>query len=1849
MKLHVMCCRMMVACLFAGSALVGNAQNWKAPVDGSWGDGAKWEGDAVPGGTAPLAFTGSHAESVTVTLDGDRQQAAGMTFGGGDWRIEPGTPSDSALTFPSSMTITTLDGVATLAAPGTATSGKVIFRGGGEFCIGAPRVFSEFRIDSGSVRVSSVGVLTSAADRDLFVDGTGALLVDGGTINTKILRLGQETFPTNAFFRMTSGTVNCSGSGKAVLLVGYNKCGGLGGGTAVAEIAGGTFTATGAEGDAGVFLGRAHNGSLSVGGENTAAVLNCAHLGMDWQAAIDQLDVTNILTVGRNGTVIASTRVQKYQAIGRSEINLQAGGLLCTPTVFSESTGMLDFVFDGGTLELTGTSNTLFTGVNTRVAVNADSVLDIGAGDVSIPAPFSGCGTLTKLGAGGLSLSGSHAAFSGAWAVTAGTLALQAGAVFSETAAILLADGTGLDASGVQVLAAEVAAAGDAAITVHPDGTIFGALTLGDGTVTFDGDGTATLLALDVPFGTTAEISCAGHVIIGALTGGGTITVSGGGAFDVIGDAGFSGTISDAGDETVLNMDAGNLGNLDFNSDAVINTFGKTVSVQTLTLAGGTLQVTGGGELVVQDLLVTGDAAIVASGGDGVVTNIASLVIEPGVVFTLETQETVYIGAAQGAGTLQLVGGGTAAIAELHSGISFDIGDGEVVATPTAASVTAPAFPSGEPAFWVDASVAASLTMDSGKLTEWRDWRGGAFTMKATSLDVAPTVETEPSLGGKDAVRFASPHNYGTNKGMEWDQQLTNVRTVFWVIGAQEGGGQLLGDINGGHVDFLRGEYPPGRSGAGDQLDWPKGIHYAPLISQSYALGNRDHIPNIRNGIVRIGGNAINPLQTGYPHPGYHVVSMRTTGSVCAATFASERNKQNTDRSGCQRLAECIVFTNALTDAEIEATEAYLQRKWFGTDARAPMVRLGGATAGFTAQGGAMLVDELRVAENGPISVSGAVSGVTRVEQLTAARDLTLQYDAANQRLPLEAQSLRVENDAVVTVNSPAGADVWVGQISGHGSVAIADGASADVGSAITLAGESLKLAMGVSVPTIVRSWFAQGGLEVAGASELKVNFADISGAASLAVTGGTDTPLNMSIIRATGAWTLTGSVDPFIDVVYLYYDAQTWTLNTGGNDVRINVFHGRGTFTWHGQDQIKITGSIRAANSNNPILPVEAFVSPIPAIMLGVNSRSIVLTGDGDWSVNQFVVDGFRGESTCALSLAPDVILRVTSFQYRPEANPNGVVPAATLYLPTTGTLIIDTLQIQNMCPIVFPPNAVTAVRSLATRTNGDCIVVQGGTLQVTETINTCRSFIATGEGIIFPDGMALTPTLFDVRAPARVDLGEGSTLTLNIAGQTFSNDVTFARGAVLVAESVTVPGVLALDGTALSVAAGETLTATALGGDGTITLTAGAVLDVQDQLGFGGTIISEGGTLHINSDRTNSIPNGPVVEPTFWVDASESGSLETNSSGLLVWLDKRTVRDNVAGLMYATSSNRMPTILRNEMNGLPIVNFGRLNEGGEQGMVWSQRLTDVRAVHWVIGAQDGGGQMLGDINSYGGVAGHIDYFRYNDGANVYNDYSKPLWSGTQFYSRNNEYISNVVNGVTYMNGQAMAQPGHTEGFPSPDYHLLSLRTAGSTWAGSFASERFGGAYSPGRSGAQRLGEVLIYNGTELTERQNRENDAYLSWKWFARRLSDYRLEDEGLSVLRGSYEVLGENVLVREMAPGAKGLSVTGNLTLDAYLAATEIGAVIRLDTLPVSGTAAISVTGDVFLPSRVTVVLGEVQMGTFTVLDAGGTIQGSAEWLLDTTAVPNAAAYQISLTVQDNTVLLKISGKGTTLLLR
>lgn len=233
----------------------------------------------------------------------------------------------------------------------------------------------------------------------------------------------------------------------------------------------------------------------------------------------------------------------------------------------------------------------------------------------------------------------------------------------------------------------------------------------------------------------------------------------------------------------------------------------------------------------------------------------------------------------------------------------------------------------------------------------------------------------------------------------------TNIRTVFWVIGSRNGGGFLLGDSRdiSGSRHFHRGSWSGTYGGVPSDPLWNSAAD---------------------KGIVKVGetwtnGVPVDGTTTGLSGD-YDLVSWRLSASDDAVNntpsadwFASCYASADGRLNGGQELAEVLIYTNRLTDAERKATEIYLNRKWFSTRVGAGLalgsVSLDGAGAGFVnAYTGPVQVAELTVNSTN-VFVSGVAGGTAvsqvvvtasgllgpRVTQALAVRDLEMKEQSA--------------------------------------------------------------------------------------------------------------------------------------------------------------------------------------------------------------------------------------------------------------------------------------------------------------------------------------------------------------------------------------------------------------------------------------------------------------------------------------------------------------------------------------------------------------------------------------------------------------------------------------------------------------------------------------------------------------------------------------------------------------------------------------------------------------------------------------------------------------------------------------
>ena len=469
---------------------------------------------------------------------------------------------------------------------------------------------------------------------------------------------------------------------------------------------------------------------------------------------------------------------------------------------------------------------------------------------------------------------------------------------------------------------------------------------------------------------------------------------------------------------------------------------------------------------------------------------------------TVAAGETNIVVAQTGTGVVDKAGAGLLILQDsgLFNGV-VRLREGSLEAAATgAAGAARPDSVFARAAFHVDASDAASFSTNAaGAVSEWRDTRGAGY-LTAMPPGTKP-ARVAGALNGLPVVDFGPMAFYsGDVRGMLWSRELTNsIKSVFWVLGSQFGGGFLLGASDTYH--FHRG------SVAGPPL--PLGYMYpeAPIV-----VG---HLPNdLWTGETQIDRQLRNGRTTGLSGA-FHLISMVATNTAAtgatAGRFANDRFFSG--QGGGQSLAEVAVFEEVLTAAERDAVEAYLADKWFrGPDLR--VLELAGTGTVGRAEGGRVQVNLLTGAGQlnaagelraDTVKLAGALDlagGACAVGLLRGAGTLTATAPVQIDSIGLYMQALRVDADVV-------GGEV--GTLYGQGALTLGGGVSFGgilVGNGVTITNDG-------------------AGLDVA----------FLSGAGTLGV-------------GACGA----------LAVDALQLTNQTLTVNSGTNAVTIAALSGNGT-----------------------------------------------------------------------------------------------------------------------------------------------------------------------------------------------------------------------------------------------------------------------------------------------------------------------------------------------------------------------------------------------------------------------------------------------------------------------------------------------------------------------------------------------------------------------------------------------------------------------------------------------------------------------------------------------------------------
>jgi autotransporter-associated beta strand protein len=808
-----------------------------------------------------------------------------------------------------------------------------------------------------------------------------------------------------------------------------------------------TFTVAGSTllADAGGSLGA---GSIALLSGSTLAATNAGSLG---SGSLVLTNATLRMDAGgtagtRAITMVSGGLIQVYDGAGFNNATLSLGGgtiNFCATTTMNCALPLTATTTCSATTPAVGTLAGAVTASGyKKLIVSGSGRLQMAGGGT-----FSGTGEIFVQGSGDLTIVSNEV-------VVTGYAGLESGGK-----RFAIADGGTFSMTGSSVNLHAGMGAGDCTFEVLTGGVY----NVSSGVNLLFGNGGNTTLRIR---GGTVNVANGGQFLLGNLstTATGTVELAAGGLLKTsrqiktgLGSGAFlftGGTLQSDGVNTYDPWVATNIAVSVGRAGGMIDTRGLEMELGSAGLAGaGTLSLLGGGSLLFAQpstnwagglSLVQGTAVVSTNralgfsavslgtntlrvAANAFLPNAVGAAVSGGAVF-VDAGATGLIASVSG-GLLVKRGSGGLLMDDAAEGTDFSIQGGQLIATPIDGMTHAPA---GNPAIWVDATVAASfVTANSNDVSRWYDRRspGDATGFYATNLYNRPIIASN-RVGGLPTLDFgvlgqSESGGSGDNRMMGFKNYQTNIRTVFWIIGSKNGGGFLLGDsqVIGSARFFHRGSASGTYGGVASDAIWG-------------GVGQEKGV--VRNGETWTNGVSVNGASTGLSG-NYDLVTWRlaaaddaTNGMAGAVWFASCYASSGGRLNGGQELGEVLIYTNRLTDAEIKTTERYLSRKWFPTRIGSWLslrtVSLDGAGAGFVnAYTGPVQVATLNVNATN-VFVSGAAGG-TAVSQTVVTASGVLGPSVAR---ALSVGHLTLQDSATLEAAFSASGTVYTVAVGGN-------------------------------------------------------------------------------------------------------------------------------------------------------------------------------------------------------------------------------------------------------------------------------------------------------------------------------------------------------------------------------------------------------------------------------------------------------------------------------------------------------------------------------------------------------------------------------------------------------------------------------------------------------------------------------------------------------------------------------------------------------------------------------------------------------------------------------------------------
>ena len=1094
-------------------------------------------GDVVAKGT--VALNGTSGTALTSATDTLSVQSGTTTLAATSFATTVGVSNGAALTTASSSLLAdtaTVTNAGTLTLGGDDTIGALI--NSGALAGTGTLTAATYALNGGSVINANLGAGTVTSNGTVVLNGTaaaGTLRIDSGTLTTGSAdRLADDAVVTNTV-PLTAGTLA------------------LGGNETIGSL----------QGDAGVNLG-ANTLTLSAGAGTAAGVI----------AGTGGLTLT-----GGTQTLTGASTYTGATTVSGGTLVLNTTGSLASTDVQLSGTGSLSTqggLANASVVTLTDTANLTLTdsqflqglvsaASGTTVTLGANALtIDSAGTDSTFAGQIGGTGTLTKLGAGTLTLTNSNT-YTGVTLVGRGTLVLgHATDTLADTGSLVIGGGgvAILDLGANSEFVASVSSVG---ATIEGTGTLeANDYTLNNGTT------------INANLG-TGIVTSVGAVALNGTAAAATVYIESGtlttGAADRLADNAVvsntvplaAGTLALGGNETIgsLQGDAGV--NLGVNTLTLSAGAGTAAGVLTgtggLTLAAGTQTLTGantytgattvsGGTLVLNTTgsLASTDVQLSGSGGlgtQGGLSDAAVVTLADTSNLTLTGNETLKGLVSAGGGTTVTLGANALTIASAGTDSIFA---GQIGGTGTLTKSGTGTLTLTNANTFTGGTTVSGGTLALGNATNTLADTGALVIDTGATVDLGANTETVASLtnnGGTLAgTGTLTAATYALNGGSVINANLgagtvTSNGTV--AINGNTGTGTLaiasgtttLAGASSAATVTVANSAALSTTGTGSLVD-----SAAVTLTGTGALnlGQSETIGSLSGaGVIALGANTLT-LSTG-------------TGGTSSALIGGTGGL--TLAGGTQTLSADNTYTGATT------------------------LNGGTLTLSGTSQSGSLVVNA------GTLNVNAASSATTA--DIAAGAFLTT--GAANVIL----DNVIVTDNGTLTL----GGNETLGGLTGSGTVVL--GAKT-----LTFAGD------GDGTPGEITGDFAGS---ISGSGQLFKSSADVqilSGSSSYSGIATVDAGV-LRVTNSTALGTAGASARTVVNA--------GGTLQIGGGITVSEVIRPTGVgaaFTFTGNDSNLATlGSISNVGGNNTLTGQIGLIGGVPDIVIGANADKLTLTGD--------------------------------------------------------------------------------------------------------------------------------------------------------------------------------------------------------------------------------------------------------------------------------------------------------------------------------------------------------------------------------------------------------------------------------------------------------------------------------------------------------------------------------------------------------------------------------------------------------------------------------------------------------------